>query len=69
MAFSTLQNILNCQAEYAFKKDISVTKSKECLLEKHYLIFKFFSQKPRNRKFYPNEIDGLVGMYMAFKGK
>ena len=33
LKFSSLQNILNCQAEYPLKIDISVEKFNECLIE------------------------------------
>ena len=53
MSFSSLENILNCQAEYSLITDISVEKFNECLIEKHCPISKF-ALKIRKQKVLSN---------------
>ena len=57
--FSSSQTILNCQAEYRLKKDISVEKFNECHIEQHGQISKLCSQN--------YEIESLIRLVYGMK--
>ena len=60
--FSSLQNIVNCQAECPLKTDINVEKFNECLIDFLVLISKLGNRK-LNSTGICNEGTGLVGVH------